>query len=197
MIVAERDKRLFRHITNRNLLWQYDFLMDSIRIGLPKRHKLDDYIISSLNFFAVANLSETPGMVRNDDVYIQASDHDPPGYQDVKGVYLDFIVDLHKQWTLLDPFQVAALVLWRINWIHPFIEGNGRTARAAMYYALSIKLGKMLPGAVPITAQLRRRPSLYYKHLADIDKTYKKTGLADLDALAAYLKALYERQLDS
>ncbi|MEX1365172.1 MAG: Fic family protein [Nannocystaceae bacterium] len=24
--------------------------------------------------------------------------------------------------------------LWRLNWIHPFVEGNGRTARAACYY---------------------------------------------------------------
>src|SRR3954469_17113133 len=113
MIVAERDKRLFRHITNRNLLWQYDFLMDSIRIGLPKRKKLDHYIISSLNFFAVVNLTDSPGAIRNDDVYIVASKHSPPAHHRVYQDYLDFIVDLHKQWPRMDAFHVAAYILWK------------------------------------------------------------------------------------
>jgi hypothetical protein len=78
MLVREHDTRLFRHITNRNLLWQYDFLMDAIRIGLPKRLKLDRYLIDALNFFAVVNLSETPGDVRAGDVYIEGAVHQPP-----------------------------------------------------------------------------------------------------------------------
>lgn len=33
-----------------------------------------------------------------------------------------------------------------MNFIHPFTEGNGRTARAASYLVLCLKLGGWLPG---------------------------------------------------
>jgi hypothetical protein len=32
------------------------------------------------------------------------------------------------------PTELAAYGLWRLNWIHPFVEGNGRTARAVCYF---------------------------------------------------------------
>jgi fido (protein-threonine AMPylation protein) len=97
----------------------------------------------------------------------------------------------------LDALHVAAYVLWKINWIHPFDEGNGRTARAAMYYALSLKLERMLPGSISIPAQLRKQPRLYYQHLATIDASVKDTGHPNLDPLAAYLGKLLDRQLQS
>jgi len=198
MVVNERDKRLFRHITNRNLLWQYDFLMDSIRIGLRNGRKLDDYVICSLNFLAVANLSDSPGRIRTDDVYIEGAVHEPPGHHAVKRAYLDFIVELHNNvWTRSDPLYVAAYVLWKISWIHPFIEGNGRTARAAMYYALSIKQGRMLKGSNPITAQMRKRPLVYYQHLRMVDQTFKDEGTPNLNPLVQYLDTLLQRQLAS
>jgi hypothetical protein len=36
--------------------------------------------------------------------------------------------------------------MWRTNWVHPFDDGNGRTARAASYLVLCVKLGYRLPG---------------------------------------------------
>jgi Fic family protein len=35
--------------------------------------------------------------------------------------------------------HLAAYVLWKMNWIHPFADGNGRTARAVSYVVLSIR----------------------------------------------------------
>ena len=90
MIVDEHTNRsLFRRLTRRNLLWQYDFLIDSIHIGLDHHIKLTDYIIRSLNFFAVVNIAEGPGVLRDDDVYIEGAEHEPPGRREVKQEYLD------------------------------------------------------------------------------------------------------------
>ncbi len=51
---------------------------------------------------------------------------------------------IHENWTIVDhPTWLAAYALWRLNWIHPFIEGNGRTARAACYYLICMKYGKL------------------------------------------------------
>ena len=54
---------------------------------------------------------------------------------------------IHENWTIIDhPTGLAAYALWRLNWIHPFVEGNGRTARAACYYLICMKAGRLLPG---------------------------------------------------
>jgi Fic family protein len=197
MIVDDRNTRLFRHITNRNLLWQYDFLIDSIRIGLPRRRKLDHYVIRALNFFAVVNLCDDPGTIRSDDVYIEGATHDPPGHHEVRAYYHEFIPDLHRRWDTLDSLHVAAFVVWKINWIHPFTEGNGRTARAAMYYALSIKEGRLLAGENSIPAQIRANSAPYYRILKATDLSFKATGVPDLDPMATYLGRLLDRQLES
>jgi hypothetical protein len=197
MIVDERrDGSLFRRLTRRNLLWQYDFLIDSIHMGLDRRSKLTDYIIRSLNFFAIVNVAECPGVLRNDDVHIEGTEHQPPGHQDVARHYLEFIPHLHETWDQRDALHVAAYVLWKINWIHPFLEGNGRTARAAMYYALSIKMGRILKGRNTIPDQIRRSPPRYYELLRSTDRTYR-AGKLDLGPLAEYLGELLEKQLAS
>jgi Fic family protein len=197
MIVDEqRDENLFRRLTRRNLLWQYDFLIDSIHIGLDHRTKLTDYIIRSLNFFAVVNIADGPGVVRNDDVHIEGAEHQPPGPPDVARHYLDFIPHLHEIWDQWSALHVAAYVLWKINWIHPFLEGNGRTARAAMYYTLSIKMGRVLKGRNPIPTQIRRSPRRYYELLKATDRKFR-AGVLDLEPLAAYLDELLDKQLSS
>jgi Fic/DOC family/Transposase DDE domain len=53
---------------------------------------------------------------------------------------------IHENWTIVDhPTALAAFALWNLNYIHPFIEGNGRTARAACYYLICMKQRK-IPG---------------------------------------------------
>jgi Fic/DOC family len=197
MIVDEaKDQQLFWDITNRNLLWQYDFLINSIRIGLVRRHKLDGYIISALNFFATVNLSDSPGCVRSEDVYIEEAPHTPPGHSEVGDHYLKFIPHLHSIWDQWDALHLAAYVLWKINWIHPFMEGNGRTARAAMYYVISIKMGRVLEGSNSIPTQIRASPKTYYPLLRATDESFKKGGV-DLEPLAGFLGKLLNKQLKS
>jgi fido (protein-threonine AMPylation protein) len=57
---------------------------------------------------------------------------------------------IHENWTIVEhPTMLAAFALWNLNWIHPFIEGNGRTARAVSQTA---KLGHQ---AAPIKSNVR------------------------------------------
>jgi hypothetical protein len=197
MIVDEqRNPTLFRYITNRNLLWQFDLLIDAIRIGLPRQLKLNDYLVSSLNFVAVVNIAEMPGMLRNDHVHIHQSDHVPPAPTDAKEHYLNFFPHVHQHWNNWDALTLAAYTLWRLTWIHPFFEGNGRTARAATYYVLSIKMGRLLEGTDTIPAQIRRAPRPFYELLRLTDKSHEREAL-DLAPLSDYLGNLLERQLAS
>jgi hypothetical protein len=61
---------------------------------------------------------------------------------------------VNDNWSTKSAVHLAAYVLWKMNWIHPFADGNGRTARAISYVVLSIKLDSLLPGTPTIPEQL-------------------------------------------
>jgi len=87
-------------------------------------------------------------------------------------------------------------VLWRLNHIHPFINGNGRTARAAAYFVLCLRSEGWLPGDTILPELLRQNREEYVAALRQVDETYN-TGVMDLSPLHALLVALLDEQLNS
>jgi Fic family protein len=90
--------------------------------------------------------------------------------------------------------HLGAYVLWRLNWIHPFTDGNGRTSRAASYLVLCLKLGYRLPGTKTIPDQISIDKTPYYKALEAADKAWH-SGTLDLSAMEGLLSELLARQL--
>jgi Fic family protein len=88
----------------------------------------------------------------------------------------------------LDPFHRAAYVLWRVNWIHPFVDGNGRVARELCYLALQTGLDESEPtGRWTIPELLDRERDHYYAALraADLEAAQGKDPLplSELESL--------------
>lgn len=79
------------------------------------------------------------GRIRFFDVQIQGSTHVPPPYTEVKKHMLNFLKWYSANKTKLHPFELAALIHAKLTWIHPFEDGNGRTARAVMNFILMKK----------------------------------------------------------
>ncbi|MCY4008017.1 MAG: Fic family protein [Rhodobacteraceae bacterium] len=52
----------------------------------------------------------------------------------------------NPSWNDVNFIQLAAYALWRITSIHPFVNGNGRTARSVCYFVLCGKSNGLLPG---------------------------------------------------
>lgn len=52
---------------------------------------------------------------------------------------------VQNEWNSRDLVHLASFVPWRLNWIHPFGNGNSRFARAAAYLTLYKKYGQLLP----------------------------------------------------
>jgi len=94
----------------------------------------------------------------------------------------------------MSPIQVAAYAMWRINWIHPFFGGNGRTARAASYLLLSVRMGFVLPGVNTIPEQIERDSYPYYRALENADESVKN-GPVDLFQMEELLSRLLAAQL--
>lgn len=92
---------------------------------------------------------------------------------------------MNDNWDL-SPVHLAAYLMWRINWVHPFSDGNGRTARALSYAVLCIRLGYRLPGAKTIPEQIAANKFPYYEALEDADKA-DKNGRIDVNTLETLL----------
>lgn len=107
----------------------------------------------------------------------------------------DFVNLVNRNFESLDPVTLAAMVLWRLNFIHPFINGNGRTARAASYFVLCIRLGGWLPGNTILPELIRRERDAYVKALQAADNSLK-TGNVDLKELHALLSTLLTEQIN-
>ena len=84
--------------------------------------------------------------------------------------------------------------MWRLSWIHPFTDGNGRTSRAASYMILCVKLGYVVPGKDTIPDQIAADKTPYYKALEAADDAWEQ-GKIDLTAMKEFLNAMLAKQL--
>ena len=76
------------------------------------------------------------GKYRKQQVYISGTDYLPPKYKEIPDLMKKFILSINDLKETLHPVTLAATLHERIATIHPFIDGNGRTARLAMNLSL-------------------------------------------------------------
>lgn len=194
MLVLEKSQpELFKKVQEKNLIRQYDLLTNCIEIGLTQGPlSFDKYLLWSLNHVAVANISQFGGRFRNEPIYV--GNHIPPHFRDVPDLMDRFISFIQENWFVLTPTQLAAYGLWRMLWIHPFIEGNGRTARAICYYLLCARIGRLLPGKTIMPERIRDNRGPYIAALRAADQAWEG-GNYDINEMAAYLNKLLREQL--
>ena len=195
MSVRENDNpELYAKVQEQNLLRQYDLLLNCIEIGLEKGiESFDKYTLWSLNAAAVANIAQFGGRYREEPIYV--GNHLPPHFKDVSNEMDRFISVIHENWDVLGhPTLLPAYALWRLNWIHPFVEGNGRTARAACYYLICLRQGRLLPGKKIVPERIRENRERYYSALEEADRHWNE-GNFNINALAEYLSELLKGQL--
>jgi fido (protein-threonine AMPylation protein) len=195
MSVRRKDNPdLFKRIEEQNLLRQYDLLSNCIEIGLSKGiEAFDKYTLWALNYAAVANIAQFGGRYREEPIYV--GNHKPPHFKDVPNHMDRFFSVIHENWDIIDsPAELAAYALWRLNWVHPFVEGNGRTARAACYYLICMRQGALLGGKKIVPERIRENRDPYYAALRSADEAWDN-GNWDVSELALYLEGLLIGQL--
>jgi Fic family protein len=105
--------------------------------------------------------------------------------------------EVNRSWETTDPVVLATYVLWRINNIHPFINGNGRTARAACYFALCLKSGGWLSGNTILPELIRQNHAAHVAALQVAHDTFRMTGAPDLTLLHALIAQLVAQQIQT
>ncbi len=194
MLVLEQNEReLYDRVQEKNLIRQYDLLTNCIEIGLQKDHTaFDKYMLWTLNHVAVAQISQFGGRFRDEPIYV--GDHVPPHFCKVPDLMDRFISFVHENWFLLSPIELAAYGLWKMNLIHPFIEGNGRTARAICYYLLCVRHGALLGGSKILPERIKENRAGYEAALKAADVAWE-AGHLDFSQMEAYLANLVQAQL--
>jgi Fic family protein len=163
-------------------------------LARPEVSPLSPAVACELNQLAVDGLIHTAGRLRErSDIEIFGSRHVLPSHERVPGLLDEACALVAARWSE-DALFLAAYVLWRLCWIHPFEDGNGRTARAASYLVLSVRLGFEIPGSSPIPARLKHAPIAYARALEAADAACAR-GVLDVSVLQALLAFHLEGQL--
>ena len=188
-LVNGEDHPVYRSLQISNNARQYDFLNSAVETAIAiRRPFLSAVLIKALNFQAIACLHPTAGEYRQCPV--EVGSHKPIPHWRVPGQMEDFVNTTNYSWKEIDPVSLAAWTLWRLNYIHPFINGNGRTARAVCYFVLCVKAGGLLPGYPILPELLVRERDRYCAALAAVDESLKTTfDITPVHALVAELIA--------
>jgi len=122
------------------------------------------------------------------------SSHVPPPVDELAG-YVDELCEyVNDHWNNRSALHLAAYIMWRLNWIHPFVDGNGRTTRAVSYYVLCCNLGFYLPGVTTIPELIATNKSPYYEALESADEAFKQ-GRIEVSKMERLLHDLLATQM--
>jgi hypothetical protein len=192
-LVGHEDHPAYQALEISNGNRQYSFLRSIVAAALAtQRPFLSTVVIKALNYHAITCLHVNAGEYRPCQVLV--GKYEPPAHYRVQALMDDMVNQVNRRWDSTDPVYLATWVLWRMNWIHPFINGNGRTARAVCYFILCVCANVWLPGT-PILPELIRRNRDEYIAALQVADASVATGSVDLSVLHALISKLLSEQL--
>ena len=153
-----------------DLLLAYEFVLEN---NLDLKNVLEAHSILSSNLLPKTQR----GLIRNSPMFVLNSD-DRIEYvaaepnivkSELEKLFLDISTLLHDSLSLTETFYYAAYIHLVFVKIHPFQDGNGRSARLLEKWFLIEKLGKRI-----VSAELEKN---YFKNLSDYYKNIRKLGL--------------------
>jgi hypothetical protein len=195
-LTGREDHPVYQALEISNGNRQYDFLNSIVLASLAMgRPFLSQHIIQAFNFQAITCLHINAGEYR--PCRVDVGDHKPPDFYRVPALMDDFVNVVNRNWDQTDSVVLATYVLWRLNNIHPFINGNGRTARAACYYVLCVKSGGLLPGHTILPELIRQNRQVHIDALQHAHVSAAATGEPDLAPLHAIITRLIDEQIAS
>lgn len=119
---------------------------------------LGEVALLQLHALITKDLVGTPGAYRTGAVFISGSEHRPPHHSQVRGLMRDWFAWLTEDGMAYAPIIHAALAHEMLLAIHPFLDGNGRTARLVLNLQL-------MQAGYPVTLLLRGWRATYIRAL--------------------------------
>ncbi len=193
-LIRDPELRALQEVQNG--LKQFQLVVEMVENYLdPDRpFKFRPSHLQNLQRVALMGLSGYAGNWRPSGIEIQGSKHAPPDPFRIPELIEEMCDYVNEKWTEKSPLHLASYVMWKLNWIHPFTDGNGRTSRAASYLILCLRLGYLLPGKLTIPEQIASDKTPYYKALEAADIAWGE-GKIDLTAMKGLLGSMLAAQL--
>lgn len=185
---------VYKHIVSRNQLRLKEFCEDCIDLLKDNKNHLNINMIKALHNICMSLLLDETGKFRTSDCHISYSDHIPPPSEKIFDLLFNCLHEIKNNWDNEEnEFYLAAYALWRLNWIHPFEDGNGIVSRALCYIILTARYGrsnslKILPELIELNEDE------YRTILRTTDNNYGETDGYDdkkLSTFAFYLINIY------
>lgn len=108
----------------------YDFMLNLAR---QQNMRITEDVIKKLHRLFYQKIdADQGGQYRSIQVYISGTEYVPPAPDEVPQLMKHLTDQIHSSWTTLHPIELAAMAHKRLVDIHPFTDGNGRTARLLM-----------------------------------------------------------------
>ena len=191
---------VYQEMMTSNYARHYDFLFSVIQSAMTSnRTWLSESIIKALNHHAIVALHDQAGQYRTVEVEVRDNGvptYTPPESYRVRSLMEDFVNDVNWHWQSVPAVKLAAYAMWRVNSIHPFVNGNGRTARAVCYFILCLRAGFLLPGKTIMPELMRQEPlrAACVSALQVADQGHSLTALENL-IMKAVTAQVYETQV--
>ena len=157
-----KGKPLKDHLEARDHYEALNYLYELIEKG--SQQTVSEVLIRNLHKLVVRETeSEEAGSYRHTNVMITGSDHLPPDSSELSLAMRGLITWARSDIRKMHPIEFAALLHHKLVYIHPFVDGNGRTARLTMNLTL-LHLG------YPLVVILKNDRRKYYRVLSLADK---------------------------
>ena len=182
-----KGKSLKDHLEAKDHYEALNYLYDLVE--RDKKHTFSAVLIRSLQKLVVRETEPTSaGSYRTGNVRITGSSHRPPEAGEITHLVNDLVSWVVTNEKRLHPVELAAIAHHKLVHIHPFDDGNGRTARLVMNVLL-------MRAGYPLATILKNDRKKYYDSLEKADKGnytpfVRFVAQAVERSLALYLKAI-------
>lgn len=173
--VGGKELRELYEVVNHNKAFSY------VKECVSENKPLDESTVKDIHALIMENIL-LGGVYRNMEVRITGAGHKPPPPSEMYRQIKTFFADLPNQ-TDFNGIELAAWTHAEFVRIHPFGDGNGRTARMIMNYQL------MLQGFLPVSIAKENRLAYF-----DALEAYGVSG--DLSPFAEMIATLEEQRLE-
>ncbi len=185
--ITIKGKSLKDHLEAKDHYEALSYLYDLVEYD--KKHTFSGSLIRSLQQLVVRETEpKFAGSYRTGSVAITGSSHKPPEAHEVPRLVSELVSWVTSHQKKLHPVELAAITHHKLVHIHPFDDGNGRTARLVMNLVL-------MRNGYPLVVILKNDRKKYYDTLEQADKrNYKPfvrfVAQAVERSLTLYLKAV-------
>ena len=121
-----------------------------------EKANLNEWNIKNIHSLILKDIdNDNAGRYRNENVIISGASHIPPNHVVINELMQKLVVEYNNEWNEFHPIIKACLLHGEFVKIHPFVDGNGRTARLLLNFEL------LKYGYTPIIIEKTRRADYY------------------------------------